>query len=223
MRRQIFVNECSTGNIKIFVDELGAVCHAADMSQQQVLEEIEVMKGIIVPFFPMRPATGPSLGKKVAMEILEKQEEHKYIYQPKLNGDRAILAVVDRRVVLCNRHFGWYSFQVKNAPAFLTLADGTLFDGEVWNGNFYPFDCLALEGRSHRANTAEERSIMAMQMCRLLKVEWMYPKPTKKWLLNLRKNLPKYEGVVRKRADQGYFLLHNSTETSLGWLKYRWA
>lgn len=184
-------------------------------------DEIEVVKGWTVPFFPMRPASGPTLTRKVALEILEKQEDHKYIYQPKLNGDRAILAVVKRQVIVCNRHFGWYQFQVHNAATFLKLADGTIFDGEVWQGSFYPFDCLALEGRSYKQNTTDQREIMAWQMCRLLGVEWMFPKPTKKWLLALRGNLPKYEGVVRKRADLGYFVLPNASGTSPGWLKYR--
>jgi len=197
------------------------LCHLGTVTQE--IQEITVAKGWIIPFFPMRPNSGPNLTKKLALEILEKQEEHKYIYQPKLNGDRAVLAVVNREVVVCNRHYGWYHFQVKNAAAFLKLKDGTIFDGEVWQGNFYPFDCLALEGRSYKANTAEEREVMAYQMCRLLKIEWMFFKPTKKWLLELKHNLPKYEGVVRKRADQGYFLLHNATEASTGWLKHRWT
>lgn len=190
---------------------------------RQAIDEVQVMKGWTLPFFPMRPASGPSLTKKVAEEIIVKMDEHRYIYQPKLNGDRALLGVVNRQVIICNRHFGLYSFQVHNAVLFLKLTDGTLFDGEVFESNFYPFDCLALEGRSYKANCAEEREVMAMQMCRLLKVAWMYPKPTKKWLLAGRANLPKYEGVVRKRADQGYYILPNTSDTSLGWLKYRWA
>lgn len=191
---------------------------------QAVTEEIEVMKGWIVPFFPMRPANGPSLTRKLALEILEKQEDHKYLYQPKLNGDRALLAITDRQVIVCNRHRGWYKFQVKNAMAFLAkLGNGTLFDGEVWQGCFYPFDCLAVEGRSFKANTADQREVEAMQMCRLCGVEWMYPTPTKKWLLALDANAPKYEGLVRKRADQGYHMLANASDTSLGWLKHRWA
>ena len=186
-------------------------------------ESVEIMKGWSLPFFPMRPAGGPSLNKKVALEILEKMEEHEYLYQPKLNGDRVLLGVMDRRVIACNRHFGWYRFQVQNASTFLKMGDGTLFDGEVWECNFYPFDCLAREGRSFKANTCEQREIEAYQMCRFLGIEWMFAKPTKKWLMNLGKNAPKFEGVVRKRADQGYYMLPNASDTSLGWLKYRWA
>jgi len=54
------------------------------------------MKGWILPFLPMRPPNGPSLTKKLALEILEKMEDHRYVYQPKLNGDRVILAIHQR-------------------------------------------------------------------------------------------------------------------------------
>ena len=186
-------------------------------------ETVEVAKGWTVPFFPMRPATGRTLSKAVALEILEKQENHEYFYQPKLNGDRALLAVVDRQVIVCNRHFGWYHFQIQNAALFLKLGNGTLFDGEVAkHGHFYPFECLALEGHSYKASCADLRAMMAYQMCRFLKIEWVYPKPTKKWLLALSENAPLYDGVVRKRADSPYVLQTSATAVSSFWLKHRW-
>lgn len=181
------------------------------------------MKGWALPFFPMRPAIGPRLTKKLAEEILAKMETKRYIYQPKLNGDRALLGIAERRIIVANRHYGWYHFQVENARDFLKLGDGTLFDGEVYKGKFYPFECLALEGRSYKCNTVDEREIMAMKMCRLVGTEWAYPTPTKKWLLNLDKNFPKYEGVVRKRSDFAYQMLPNTSATSPGWLKHKWV
>jgi ATP-dependent DNA ligase len=185
--------------------------------------EIKLAREWIVPFFPMRPAHGARLSRSVALDILEKQEDHQYLYQPKLNGDRCILAIASGRVIVCNRRYGWYRYQIKNAAAFLKLGNETIFDGEVFQGEFFPFDCLALEGRSYQANTADERAVMAYQMCRFMGVQWMFPKPTKKWLLGLRKNLPVYEGVVRKRANQGYIVLPNATSTSTGWIKHLWA
>jgi len=180
------------------------------------------MKGWALPFFPMRPTHGPRITKRFVKTILEQMETKRYLFQPKLNGDRVLLGISDRQVVASNRHYGWYQFQVQNATAWLKLGDGTLFDGEVFKGNFYPFELLALEGRSYKANTVEERAIMAMQMCRLCGVQWMYPEPTKKWLLNLGANLPAYEGVVRKRGDIGYMMLPNASATSPGWLKMKW-
>jgi len=185
--------------------------------------EIPVMKGWTVPFFPMRPANGPRLTRKLTLDILERMADHRFLYQPKLNGDRALLAIVDKRVIVCNRHYGWYHYQVANVLAFQAKCkSGTLFDGEVFKGNFYPFECLALEGRSFKANTVEERALMAMQMCRLAKVEWLFKEPTKAWLLKGSAHLPQFEGVVRKRADIPYLLLPNASGTSSGWLKHRW-
>ena len=185
--------------------------------------EVQVMKGWTLPFFPMRPANGPRLTRKLALEILERMDDHRYVYQPKLNGDRAMLAITGGRVLVCNRHYGWYQYQVANAGAFQAkLRDGTLFDGEVYKSNFYPFDCLAVEGRSFKANTTDQREVETIQMCRLCGVEWMYRKPTKKWLIAGRANLPQFEGVVRKRADLPYILLPNASGTSSGWLKHRW-
>jgi len=184
--------------------------------------EVEVMKGWTLPFFPMRPANGPRLTQTLALEILKKQEDHRYVYQPKLNGDRALLAIVHKRVIVCTRHYGWYQYQVANATSFLKMGNGSLFDGEVYKSNFYPFECLADAGRSYKPNTVEEREIVAMQMCRLCKVEWMFFKPTKKWLLAGRSHLPQYEGVVRKRADFPYLMLPNASGISSGWLKHKW-
>ena len=178
------------------------------------------MKGWTIPFFPMRPANGPKLTKTLALEILEKMETKRYVYQPKLNGDRALLAYVDKRIIVCNRHYGWYQFQIANAGAWIKALDsGSLLDGEVWRSNFYPFECLAEGGRSLKHNTMEEREIFAMQLCRLAKVEWMFKAPTKKFLLEPR--VP-FEGVVRKRADLPYLMLPNASGISSGWLKHRW-
>jgi hypothetical protein len=184
--------------------------------------EVPIMKGWTLPFFPMRPVSGPDLTRKLALTILDQMDDHRYIFQPKLNGDRALLGIAEGRVFVCNRHYNWYQYQVANAGAFKAkLGNGTLFDGEVFKSNFYPFDCLAVEGRSFKANTTDQREVEAMQMCRLCGVEWAYRKPTKKWLLAGRANLPKWEGVVRKRADLAYVLLTNASGTSPGWLKHK--
>jgi hypothetical protein len=187
-----------------------------------MLEPVQVLPGLSMPSFPMRPACGRTLTRKLIPELLERQAGHRELLQRKLNGDRVLLSVVDRRVLACNRHGGYYGFQIKNAALFLKLKDGSSFDGEVWRGSFYPFECLALDGRSYRHNTCEEREIVAMQMCRLLKITWMYTRPTRSWLLGLREHLPVYEGVVRKRADAPYLFLASDTQVSPGWIKHRW-
>lgn len=184
-------------------------------------DTVTILKGLTMPFFPMRPAHGQRLTKELIPRILEHQKSRKYVYQPKLNGDRVILGVSGRRVVACNRHGSWYQFQVENAKNFLKLGDGSCFDGEVWQGSFYPFECLALDGRSFRHNTTEERVIMAEQMCRYLKIRWMFSPPTEAWLMELDKHLPTFEGVVRKVADAGYGMLASDSQYSTPWLKHR--
>src|SRR5215831_5028388 len=176
-----------------------------------MIDEIEVAKGWILPFFPMRPARGPLLTKKVAKDILERMDDHTYIYQPKLNGDRVILAIVGGKVIACNRHYSWYSYQIANGSAFTAkLGDGTIFDGEVYKSQFFPFECLAREGHSFKANTAEQRALEAMHMCRLCGVPWLFKEPTRKWLMegiDSRSHTGMFEGLVRKRANLPYTLM----------------
>lgn len=186
------------------------------------MDTVTIMHGWNLPFFPMRPAEGPRLTRRNIPRILREQEEHVYIYQPKLNGDRAILGVVNREVYVANRYGRWYRHPVHNKTTFLKLGDGTLFDGEVYDGQFFPFECLACEGRSFKQSTTEEREILAQQMCKLLGVRWMFSRPTEFWLRTLDRHLPKYEGLVRKRADAPYVILNTATRTSTAWLKRKW-
>lgn len=184
---------------------------------------VKITTGIVLPLFPMRPRSGPDITKARINIILEEMESKKFVWQAKLNGDRAVLGVRDDRVMVCNRHGGWFGHTIANAGAFLKIGNGTVLDGEVFGRNFYPFEALAVEGRSFIWNTTEEREIIAMQMCRLAGVAWMYPRPTKAWLSQLSKNLPKYEGMVRKKADASYIPLGSASQTSSGWVKQRWG
>lgn len=188
-------------------------------------ETVAIMKGITLPFFPMRPANGRHLTKALIEEILDLQAsaEHKYIFQPKLNGDRVVLGVANRQVVACNRHGGFYQYQIANAGLFLKLGNGTCLDGEVWKSDFYPFEALSWDGRSYTHNTTDEREIIAEQICHLLGVRWMYTHPTRKWLRELSAHLPVFEGVVRKRSAAAYRPLCSDSQTSGPWLKHRWA
>lgn len=187
------------------------------------MDTVTIMRGWELPFFPMRPHEGRRLTRRNIPRILREQDEHVYIYQPKLNGDRALLGVVGRRVYVANRYGRWYRHAVGNATAFLKLNDGTLFDGEVFRGQFFPFECLALEGRSFKPNTMEEREILAEQMCKLVGVRWMFPKPTRAWLRKLDEHMPVYEGLVRKKANAPYTMLSSPSQSSLDWLKHKWC
>lgn len=138
---------------------------------RQPPSKVVVCSGLSLPFFPMRPVEGRALRTvKDAIEVNQAMLDHEYVVQPKLNGDRACLAVVEGHVWIQNRHGGWYGFQVNNASAFLKPKwDGTAFDGEIYEGNFYPFELLALDGKSFLMASAAEREIMGQKMCELAK------------------------------------------------------
>lgn len=187
------------------------------------MEEINIAAGFVLPFFPMRPTRGRNLDKKLVMELLEGAEDFKWVLQPKLNGDRAILAIKDKKVYVQSRYCKRMTQAVYNSDDFLKLDNNTIFDGEVWKGNFYPFEVLVLAGRSFRFTSVEEREVMAFQMVRFLGHEWAYRRPTKKWLLAMDKNLPKYEGVVRKDWKAAYLALGKATQESPTWFKHLWG
>lgn len=189
------------------------------------MDKIEIVRGLMMPFYPMRPLQGRSLRTpKLVNELYaEVQEPDEWVCQPKLNGDRVCLGVVDKRVYTQNRHGAWYRFSVKNAPAFLKLPNRTCLDGEVFEGNFYPFECLAVGGHLFTFCTANEREVMAYQLMRLIGQPWIFNAPSKGWLLKRRDNLPKFEGVVLKRSSSPYVLLASPSQSSPDWVKRTWV
>lgn len=174
----------------------------------------------------MRPVQGRGLRSQSTIQALwqemRDEDDESWVTQPKLNGDRACLAVVDRRVFIQNRHKGWYRHKVANAREFLKLPDGTCFDGEVFAGCFYPFELLALSYRSFLGGTTIERTALAKEFSDRLKQPWMFPMPNLDWLLGRRHNLPQYEGVVRKKANARYTVHGSESQSSLSWMKRLW-
>jgi len=178
-----------------------------------------------MPFYPMRPAKGRSLRTVRLVEELypEIQEPCDWVIQPKLAGTRACLAVVDKQVYIQSRHGAWLRRSVRNAPDFLKLPNRTCLDGEVYERNFYPFECLAVGGNLFTYCTANEREVMAYQLMRLIKQPWIFNAPSKNWLLARRSNMPKFEGVVLKRSDSPYTLLASPAQVSPVWFKRTWV
>lgn len=189
------------------------------------MDTIEVVRGLTMPFFPMRPVKGRSLRTPKLIEELYTgiQEPEDWVIQPKLGGHRACLAVVDKRVYVQSRHGAWFSQSVKNAPVFLKLPNRTCLDGEVYEGNFHPFECLAVGGNLFTFCTANEREVMAYQLMRLIKQPWIFNVPSKNWLLARRTNLPKFEGVVLKRMNSEYVIQDSASQVSPEWVKRAWA
>jgi hypothetical protein len=188
------------------------------------MDNVEIVPGLTMPFYPMRPRLGlclrtPRLVQEFYAEI---RDPDQWICQPKLNGHRACLAVVDKRVYVQNRHGGWYSRSVHNIPVFLKLPNRTCLDGEVYKGDFHPFECLAVGGNPFMHCTANEREVMACQLLRLIEQPWMFERPSRAWLMRGRDNLPDFEGVVLKRVNSPYRLLGSDAQTSADWFKRRW-
>lgn len=187
--------------------------------------KIEICTGLAMPFYPMRPRHGRRLGRPEHIRQLwhEAVEQKLWSMQPKLGGDRAGLAVVDKHVFVQNRHGSRYRCKVKNGQDFLRLPNHTCFDGEVFKGNFYPFELLACNGNSLLLTEVHERVALAKDLVKFLKHPWMFETPSLAWLLRRSRNLPIYEGVVLKRAASRYVLLGSATQSNFEWLKRLWA
>lgn len=172
----------------------------------------------------MRPFKGRTLSRPDNIRELyhDAVERGLWSIQPKLGGDRADLAVVDKKVYIQNRHGGWLRQKVRNAPDFLRLPNRTCFDGEVFKGNFYPFECLASNSNPFLSAEVHERVALAKDMMGFLKQPWLFDPPTLAWLLNRAKNAPIFEGVVLKQVRSRYVLLGSATQTSSAWMKRLW-
>jgi ATP-dependent DNA ligase len=185
--------------------------------------KIEVCAGLKMPFYPMRPVRGRALLRPANIrELCEEVAEGVWVMQPKLNGDRVSLACVDGKIHAQNRHGGHYRFKVHNAPDFLKLPNRTCFDGEVFKGNFYPFELLVSNGESFLMAEVHERVRLAKDMVQFLGHPWMFDPPTLAWIMRRKANLPVYEGVVIKRAHSRYLTLGSATQSSAHWMKRLW-
>lgn len=190
------------------------------------MDKIQIVRGIAMPFFPMRPATGRVIRNRTSVQELLKevnQQKYDWIMQPKMSGDRACIAYLDGEVHVQNRHGTWYRHKVSNKDAFKKLPNKTVLDGEVFKGKFYPFECIAIDGKSMTDCTASEREVLAFQLCKFLGVDWKFERPARAWLLKLNTNQPEYDGIVLKRAHSPYILGGSANTVSLDWMKRTWA
>ena len=186
-------------------------------------DTVAVIHGITMPFFPMRPKTGSPISTvRQVKHIREMMETGDWIVQPKAGGDRACLAVVEKKIYVQTRHGTWRKRPIKNGEAFLKLRDRTCFDGEILDDEFHPFECLAINGRSLLLSPASEREAVAYQCARLMKQRWLFAKPNQAFLKARRGNLPNWEGVVMKGYMSSYVMLASATQSSGTWLKCKW-
>lgn len=188
------------------------------------MEPVTIVKGLRMPFFPMRPTAGQDIRTKADVSKLWSLMRNKalWVVQPKLNEHRRVLAMVDGQLLVQNRHAQWVDLP-DNAAKWRKLPDRTVLDGGLYRGNFVPFEALTLWGRSLLGATTAERVVIAYQMCRLCGVKWMFESPERVWLEARTANLPMYEGVVLKHAASPYLPAGNATQVSAFWFKRRWA
>lgn len=204
---------------------------------------IRVAPGLALPFFPMRPAEGRSLSTPDrAVELVREFEESGDTLQPKLNGDRACVAVVRAShllpsdvqffkplvvgkvaVLVQNRHGDRYHYSIANLSLFARLPPGTCQDGEVFKKQFYPFETLASEGISMLRSAPDGRVANARAVCRMLGVDWLFDAPKLAYLRLHRENLPFWEGIVRKAKGSPYVPCTNDTCDSPTWWKHKWS
>lgn len=189
------------------------------------MDKIVIARGIAMPFFPIRPGPGTILRNQGSVADFVKNELNTddWVVQPKLEGDRACVGVLNKTVYIQNRHGGWYTKRVNNLADFKKLPSGTVLDGEVYKGNFYAFDCLSVGDKSYLMHTASEREVMALHVTKLLNHDWMFKRPSERWVSALRDNMPVHGGVVIKRWKSPYIIQGSAGGFSLDWLKNVWG
>jgi hypothetical protein len=189
------------------------------------IDRVVIARGIAMPFLPIRPVSSSELRNQGNVEEFYWKQLRKedWVIQPKLEGDRACVGVLNGKVYIQNRHGSWYKPTVNNLEDFKKLPSGTVLDGEVFNGNFYPFDCLASAGKSYLMMTAGEREVMAYQAAKFLGHPWLFERPNKSWVAKLRGQMPFYGGMVLKRIGSPYIIPGSPDKLSLDWFKHCWG
>lgn len=184
------------------------------------MNKVTVIPGVALPFFPMRPVTGPMLlNDSHVAEVLNNQD---FYWQPKLGGDRVIMARVGNEIFFANRHGGWYSFNVENKRDWMKVPDRTVLDGEVYKKKFYAFECVVAGGVNMTRKCVTERAAAARYMSELCGVDFIFNPPTEQYLKDgVVKKPSDWEGVVGKRKNTPYVIL-GVKKDSPNWIKRKW-
>jgi ATP-dependent DNA ligase len=170
----------------------------------------------------MRPTTGRRVTPENVTELWDAIQKGEYIAQRKLNGDRALMCV-NGEVKVANRYGKWLGHPVINKDLFAQLPAETLLDGEVWERKFMPFEALVVGGASYMHDGPEKREEVAIELCELLHVDWIFGGITLEWISKLEQNCPMWEGVVLKQRGSPYLPLGSAAHESGSWLKRKWC
>lgn len=193
------------------------------------MNQRHIMSGISVPFYPMRPKHGTSLMSDAGVARTLADVKAGDVVQPKLNGDRACVAVDGNGdVVVQNRHGGEYKFGVSNLAALKTLPPKTVIDGEVHGREFLPFEVVAYAGESLTALPVEARVAACAEVCKQHGLKWKFAPLTIESFMVLVKRgrvdkefRKEWEGVVIKQSGSKYRFLGSEGQESDQWFKRR--
>lgn len=185
--------------------------------------KVEIARGLSMPFLPIVPALGSPIRTRTQISKTVKElENENLLIHPSIKGVRVCLAVVDRNVFIHDQRGRWITVPPKNGRDFLKLPNNTCLDGYIAFENFYPSDCAAIGGKSLRYKTALEREAVAYQLVKFLGHQWLFRRPSVKFIKDTRKNLPNYQGLLFKDYMSFYAILSAKTQTSKEWLERQW-
>lgn len=190
-------------------------------------EQLHVARALVMPFIPMKGITGAPIRTKAQVRAtINEVEDDRWLAQPELSGQRACLAVVDKKVFIQDGNGIWLSQAPRNARDFLKLPNGTCLDGKILDHNFHPFECLAIREQALIFRPVAERATVAFQLVKFLNHPWMFPKPSARFLSATKKNLPAFQGVTLKDYMSFYVIASRekkTQETAKTWLQHTWS
>lgn len=191
--------------------------------------DVTIVPGLRPTFFPMRPATGFRIRSVDHIHrLLDQVAAGSHILQPKLNGDRGTLTVIDGEVFIFNRHGSAYRMTVLNRDDYLSLPDRTVLDGEIIERHFTPFEAVVLGGKSLMGECVTARIAEAKKIAEKYD-EWLFEYPTLEWLVkNFETQVPlntrcRWEGVVKKATRRPYTVMGSDSQENTDWLRHRWV
>ena len=172
-------------------------------------------------FLPMRPMEGERLTAQNILAVTRMYRERGYLLQRKLNGDRGVLESRPDGLMLWNRYGSEYSASAVDLADWNVLPVGTILDGEVWRGEFYPFESIGPQDQAARI-------ALAQHWCAFCSNPYVFGGVTDDWLmgevtLNADPLTRQWEGVVAKFASAKYVPLKKPHHESQAWVKLRWC
>lgn len=187
-------------------------------------DSYDILPGLRLPFFPMRPTTGRTVFTEQALCAVFERDDT--VFQPKLNGDNVCIAMLDGDLLVQNRHGSWFKHPVNLAP-WLKLPNKTVLSGEVYNKEFYPFEAVAVAGQDYREQCPLIRIDAAKRLCADCGGQWLFEPVTLKEAEVLRKlyadvHNPQWEGVVARRLGSPYTTLGSDNQESPRLFKHKW-